>query len=255
MHRIYAISQTNRNNHIEKKSTIPFSNLSYLPILRSNSFLNILLDNFYSELSSPIDISRFSISPDIQAYFKSSEIKGINNFEKYSYPQKSSNTIPKVTRNFNQKLWKKDSENISLSNIVPSQSRISSLFGWRSDPFSGKKAFHKGIDISAPKGTPIFPIQPGIIEEVGNSKSYGNYIKIRHEDGTVSLYAHNEKNLVKKGDTVNTSTQIASVGDTGRATGPHLHLEIIQNGKSINPQTYIKNLQYAEKKHHIETYG
>ncbi len=253
MYRVHAILQNKKNHTIEKNPYTSFYNLSLLHTVKNNSFLNIFLNNMDSELLSK-ESSNILVASTILPYPKISEIKNsVNGIQ--PLPTKT-NYSSKVNKNFNQGL-KKNNTTIRncLSCIVPSQTRISSQFGWRNDPFTGKRSFHKGIDIAAPKGSPIFPIKPGVVEKTGFSKSYGNYIRIIHDDGTVSLYAHNEKNLVREGDRVNTNLQIASVGATGRATGNHLHLEILKDGKAINPQDYSDTLQYAEKKHHIEVRG
>ena len=105
--------------------------------------------------------------------------------------------------------------------------------------FWGDSRGHKGIDIAAPKGTDVYAAASGTVTFSGSSGAYGNMIKIKHADGTETVYAHNNKNLVKKGETVKAGQAIAKVGSTGNATGNHLHFELLVNGKRIDPATYV----------------
>lgn len=117
-------------------------------------------------------------------------------------------------------------------------SRISSEFGHRADPFTGQGRFHHGIDIAARQGTPVFPAAPGKVLFSGNRGTYGNVVEIMHDNGLVTRYGHNEKNIVKEGDTVLPSEPIAYVGSTGRSTGPHLHFEVLENGSAVDPARF-----------------
>ena len=119
------------------------------------------------------------------------------------------------------------------------EARRSSRFGNRFDPFTGRKAFHSGLDFSAPSGTPIYASAGGKVVVAGWHREYGNKIEIDHGNGVVSRYAHASKLYVKPGDVVTPGQRIASVGSTGRSTGPHLHFEILENGKFVNPSHYL----------------
>ncbi len=123
---------------------------------------------------------------------------------------------------------------------IPVDGRISSQFGWRADPFSGDEKFHSGIDIAAPSGREIYPINKGRVIFSGMTQGYGNTVVIDHGDGYVSKYGHNLTNLVVVGDSVDPGQVIALVGSTGRSTGPHLHFELQHQGKKVNPQELIK---------------
>ena len=112
---------------------------------------------------------------------------------------------------------------------------ISSPFGERIHPITGKQSFHKGIDIPAPQDTDILSSDDGIVSFSGVMNGYGNVIKIKHFDGKETLYAHNNSNIVEKGDVVKTGQVIAKVGTTGNSTGNHLHFETIINNENINP--------------------
>ncbi len=121
------------------------------------------------------------------------------------------------------------------------KSVLTSSFGNRKSPITGKWQFHKGIDLAAPKGTSVFACKSGTIKYIErNNYIYGNYIIISHAGGIESLYAHLSEILVEEDQLVSTSQQIGKVGDTGLATGPHLHFEIKQNGESLNPNKYLK---------------
>ena len=115
--------------------------------------------------------------------------------------------------------------------------RISSNFGMRKHPISGFNKMHKGVDFAAPTGTPIYAGGNGIIEYVGRNGGYGKYIRIRHNNGYKTAYAHlsNYKKGISKGVRVSQGEIIGFVGSTGNSTGPHLHYEIIYQNKHINP--------------------
>ncbi len=130
----------------------------------------------------------------------------------------------------------------------PVNGRISSHFGMRFHPIYRNMDFHNGIDIAAPIGTEIRPIKEGKVIFSGEKPGYGNVIVIDHGNGLVSKYAHNKANLVKEGDSVNSNTPIAILGNTGTTTGPHLHLEVIYHGKSINPLELIKGFGKSSDK-------
>jgi len=129
------------------------------------------------------------------------------------------------------------------SNIIsfdwPLNGKITSRFGNR------RRKFHSGIDISAPKGTHIRAVADGLVLLSGNKENgysnYGKVVEVYHGEGITSLYAHNRKNLVEAGSCVKKGQKIAEVGATGNATGNHLHLEIRNNGKPVNPLIYLDN--------------
>ena len=116
---------------------------------------------------------------------------------------------------------------------------LSSFFGRRTDPFSGKQAFHKGIDFTARTGTPVYAVASGVVTWAGWSKDYGKLVEVRHSDGYRTRYAHNSAVTVKPGELVQKGQTIARVGRTGRASGTHLHLEVLADGKLVDPLQYI----------------
>ena len=115
--------------------------------------------------------------------------------------------------------------------------RLSSRFGKRKHPILGFTKMHRGVDFAAPKGTPIMAAGDGVIEAVGRKGNYGKYIRIRHNSTYKTAYGHlsRYKRGLKKGKRVKQGTIIGYVGSTGRSTGPHLHYEVIKNGKKTNP--------------------
>ncbi|MDH5479436.1 MAG: M23 family metallopeptidase [Nitrosomonas sp.] len=117
---------------------------------------------------------------------------------------------------------------------------FSSGFGYRIDPFSGKRVFHQGVDFAAKVGTPIKAAASGIVVYSAHHAEYGNMIEIDHGDDLVSRYAHASKRLVDLGQVVLQGQKIAEVGNTGRSTGPHLHFEIRHKNKPQNPFRFLK---------------
>ena len=116
--------------------------------------------------------------------------------------------------------------------------RLSSAFGMRKHPIDGFNKMHRGTDFAAPKGTPIMASGNGIIQKAGWSGGGGNCVKIRHNSTYETVYAHMSKFArgIKKGIRVKQGQTIGYVGSTGKSTGPHLHYEVIVNGKKVNSQ-------------------
>lgn len=117
---------------------------------------------------------------------------------------------------------------------------FSSNFGWRLDPFSGKKTFHEGVDFMAETGTPIMAAAGGVVVYSDYHPQYGNMVTIDHGNGMMSRYAHASKRLVKMDDIVLQGQKIAEVGSTGRSTGSHLHFEVLNNGTPQNPANFLQ---------------
>ena len=138
-------------------------------------------------------------------------------------------------------LVKTDVSSIVNTVDMPLNGRITSEFGYRTHPIYGEELFHSGIDIGGEYGDNITSVLSGEVVEAQYSDSYGYYIKIRHSEGTYTLYAHCQKLLKKVGQNVNKGEVIAEVGSTGVSTGPHLHFEIIVNGTYINPR-FVLNI-------------
>ena len=122
---------------------------------------------------------------------------------------------------------------------IPVSGYNSSGFGYRLHPIKGEVRFHYGTDFAAWTGEPVLAFAEGTVSFAGYSDSYGNYITIDHADGWTSLYAHCSKLCVETGDSVSAGDEIALVGETGLATGPHLHFELKKDGVYVNPEYYV----------------
>ena len=116
---------------------------------------------------------------------------------------------------------------------------ISSHFGHRSDPFTGRGAFHAGVDFAAPRGSEVIATGPGVVTFAGYKSGYGNVVEITHPTGYLTRYGHNARNLVREGQTVQKGAPIAIIGSTGRSTGTHVHFEVVRDGKTLNPMRYL----------------
>ncbi len=131
---------------------------------------------------------------------------------------------------------------------APVAGRVTSDFGVRTDPLNGQQRSHHGIDIAAPRGTPIGAAAAGTVVFVGKRGGYGNTVIIEQTDGKQTLYAHADQLLVQVGETVNAGQTIATVGSTGRSTGPHLHFEVRENGQPVDPaETLAKGFTFGRR--------
>lgn len=134
-------------------------------------------------------------------------------------------------------------ERQSLLNATPSTKPVhglySSHFGYRVDPFSGRPEMHRGLDIAAPIGTPVYSPAKGVVSYVGYEPGYGKLVTIDHGYGVKTRYAHNSRIFVELGQKVDRQDVIAAVGNTGRSSGPHLHYEVRVHGVPVDPINYI----------------
>ena len=121
----------------------------------------------------------------------------------------------------------------------PARGWITSWYGWRSDPFSGARVFHNGIDIGVDMGTPVHAAMEGAVAEIGYNSSYGNYVLLAHHAGWMSLYGHLQSVAVKSGQRVGVGQLIAYSGNTGYSTGPHLHFSVFKNDRTVNPYNVL----------------
>ncbi|MDT8441737.1 MAG: M23 family metallopeptidase [Desulfuromonadales bacterium] len=121
----------------------------------------------------------------------------------------------------------------------PVKGWLTSNFGLRKDPFTGKRKMHEGLDIAARTGTQVSATADGIVSSVRNEAGYGKIVVIDHGYGYRTYYSHNSKIYVKVGQRVKRGERIAAVGNTGRSTGSHLHYEVRLNGVPVNPRTYL----------------
>lgn len=117
---------------------------------------------------------------------------------------------------------------------------ISSRYGIRNDPFTGKPAWHKGLDFAAKDGSDMVAVASGVVTWAGKRYGYGNLVEVNHGKGYVTRYGHAKEVLAKVGDTVEKGQVIGTVGSTGRSTGPHVHFEVWVNGKPVDPIKYVQ---------------
>jgi len=124
---------------------------------------------------------------------------------------------------------------------------LSSRFGFRKDPFTGKQTFHRGLDFSLPVGTPVRVTGDGVVKAVQQQRGFGKVVKVDHGDGVVTLYAHLDATLVERGARVARGDVIGRSGNSGRSSAPHLHYEVRIGGRPVNPSSYILD-SYASRR-------
>ncbi|MDB2616720.1 peptidoglycan DD-metalloendopeptidase family protein [Luminiphilus sp.] len=117
---------------------------------------------------------------------------------------------------------------------------LSSAYGSRTDPFTGKRAWHQGIDFAGAGGDHIIAVASGVVSWSGERTGYGTLVEIAHGDGLITRYAHNRENRVEVGDLVRQGDVIALMGNSGRSTGPHVHFEIFKHGRAVDPSSYVR---------------
>ncbi|MDQ3206161.1 MAG: peptidoglycan DD-metalloendopeptidase family protein [Pseudomonadota bacterium] len=129
-------------------------------------------------------------------------------------------------------------------NSVPSRKPVSrgyitSNFGYRADPFSGGRTHHKGLDFHANTGDPVLSVADGVVSYADTRSGYGKVVEIDHGNGYVTRYAHNSRLTRKVGELVRAGQEIAKAGSTGRSTGPHVHFEVWENGRVVDPRAFL----------------
>lgn len=120
---------------------------------------------------------------------------------------------------------------------------ISSGFGERNDPFTGKRARHQGLDFAGIKGSEVLGVASGVVIWSGSRQGYGNLLEIDHGNGYITRYAHNDELLVEVGDGITAGQTIARMGETGRASSPHVHFEVLYKGEHVNPYKFVKQMR------------
>lgn len=132
-----------------------------------------------------------------------------------------------------------------MAQVVPSGKPVkkgwmSSAYGRRTDPFSGKKSLHRGVDFAGKPGSDVVAVASGVVTRAERVAGFGNIVELRHANGYSTRYAHNQKNLVGVGDMVSKGDTIALLGSTGRSSGPHVHFEVHRDGKVVNPARFLR---------------
>jgi len=120
---------------------------------------------------------------------------------------------------------------------------ISSRYGERSDPFTGERVRHQGLDFAGTRGSDVLSVASGVVIRASRQAAYGNLVEIDHGNGYRTRYAHNEELLVRPGDHVTAGQVIAKMGSSGRASAPHVHFEVLRNGARVNPSSFVSNLR------------
>jgi murein DD-endopeptidase MepM/ murein hydrolase activator NlpD len=120
---------------------------------------------------------------------------------------------------------------------------ISSGFGERNDPFTGKRAQHAGVDFAGTKGSEVLGVASGVVIWSGSRQGYGKLLEVDHGNGYVTRYAHNDELLVKIGDGITAGQKIAKMGATGRASSPHVHFEVLYQGEAVNPYEFVQQIR------------
>lgn len=131
---------------------------------------------------------------------------------------------------------------LSLPQCMPTSGRLTSRFGYRRSPFSRAREFHAGVDLAAPRGTPVWAVADGVVVFCGRKPGLGNTVILEHGHGISTLYGHNSRLMVRAGQRVKMGQVIALVGDTGRSTGDHLHFELHFAGHEVDPWPYLVRL-------------
>jgi murein DD-endopeptidase MepM/ murein hydrolase activator NlpD len=144
---------------------------------------------------------------------------------------------------FNRKL----DQDATPSRMPIANTYITSGFGGRADPFGGGHGYHKGIDFHARTGDAVMAVADGVVSYSGMRSGYGNVIEIDHGNGYVTRYAHNSRLLARVGDLVRSGQQVAKAGSTGRSTGAHVHFEVWDNGRVVNPRKFLGQAAQAKR--------
>ena len=158
---------------------------------------------------------------------------------KFSILRNLSSRLEFKINQLDQNLLNRSSFLRSTPSLLPAKGWITSYYGPRMSHYSNRVKMHEGLDVGAPIGTPIISPADGIVKIAGKNPGFGYYVEIDHGYGVETLYAHNSRNYVKKGQRVERGDLIAKVGNTGMSTGPHLHYEIRVNGTPVDPLYYI----------------
>jgi len=196
---------------------------------------NVDLKRVYNDINSTIDKV---LEVRIKNMLDEEAVPVSSGFNKSSAAEINNDTYEKGSIDGSKpSVQDKSADNLEF--IAPIEGTITSPFGERIDPNSLAKKVHKGIDIEAEKGASIKAVLPGEVIEADSVPTYGNYIKIKHNNGLTTVYAHCSQLIAQKGDKVEQGEIIAKVGDTGVAVGTHLHFEIWKDGKPLNPLDFI----------------
>lgn len=188
-----------------------------------------------------IGVGEFLTRTDSLKLQKSKEIKSKSDYKFQLNEIEELNPVKNEEKNtsYRENISSLKDKDKKFNLTLPAEGQISSFFGMRIDPFIGKLRQHNGIDIALKEGSKVKAAASGKVAFVGEMMGFGKVVVLDHEDGYSSIYGHNSKNLVSKGEMVKVGQVIALSGSTGRATGPHLHFELRKEGEAINPLELI----------------
>jgi murein DD-endopeptidase MepM/ murein hydrolase activator NlpD len=207
----------------------------------------IRLDALGKRLTEMADIDSHEFNFDLQPPSGGPEAEG----------EGVSAQIPDLTAmlsQLEQRVNLRDSQLLALENVILARELkeeihpagrpvtrgfISSYFGERADPFDGREAFHKGVDFAGSVGDKVISVAAGVVTWAGERSGFGKLVEINHGDGFVTRYAHNQRTLVSVGQTVKRGEALALMGSSGRSTGPHVHFEVLRNGRQVNPLSFV----------------
>ena len=260
----------NNKNQLAKRIKVINSNysMSYIKILLNSSSISDFLNNMYivkqivkqdKEILTELDenkqeieekksqIEKKKVEQEDLKLLLEKDNESLNNDKieveklKAELEKEESELESEIEKIASQSVVVEDGQIISSGSWpVPGYSRISSPYGYRIHPIFNTRKMHTGIDIPGPTGTPIVSIDSGKVIFSGTQRGYGKTVMIQHDDGKVTLYAHNNELNVSVGQRVQKGQVISKMGSTGNSTGPHLHFEVRINGNHVNPLPYIK---------------
>lgn len=197
--------------------------------------------NVMAGLKSPEALKEIGIGDGRNDFSESSSVSSSHDIT-FSNIKNISQKAEGIEKNLStlMKFFKAQSTRLAFTpSIAPARGYLASAFGWRNDPFTGKRTFHYGIDIATQTGNPIVATADGIVATTKSEKIGGKTIIISHRFGYQTVYCHLSKFLVKPGQRVSRGDVIGLIGRTGKALGPHVHYEIRINNKEVNPFYYI----------------
>ena len=169
-------------------------------------------------------------APRIQRYWFDGEVRGLQ-----SRTQNLGHSLDELGEAFEERM----SQLAATPSTMPVEGWFSHGYGWRKDPFTGLREFHRGIDIVAPAKTEVVAPADGVVSRAGRFSQLGKSLDVAHGFGYVTRYAHLHEILVRPGDRVRRGDVLGLVGSTGRSTGPHLHYEVFRDGRRMNPWKYL----------------
>lgn len=194
---------------------------------------------YFTELTKDIE-GIFRQNFDLGGYFTPTDEKEYTPVKEMSFNNEETEKIYFVTAVPSEYICPDDT---AENAVMPVSGTVTSEFGYRTHPIYGDESFHSGLDIAAAEGTPVHAVLDGTVISAGTAPKAGNYVKIDHGDFRVTLYCHCSELYVGEGDFVRRGEVIASVGQTGLATGPHLHIEFYEDSEITDPRVLLEGAE------------